>query len=42
MNKTLDSIYVTPGIECIDIKSEGILCSSENSNEDVLENLGVW
>ena len=35
--------YVSPEMDVMDVMSEGVLCASENSGTEVLdENDGIW
>jgi hypothetical protein len=44
MNKKeiTDMRYEAPSISLIDLCIEGVLCSSENANEMLEENEGIW
>ena len=44
MNKKeiTDMRYEAPSISLIELYSEGILCSSDNANEMLEENEGIW
>lgn len=44
MNKReiTDKRYETPSISLIELYNEGILCGSDNANETLEENEGIW
>ena len=44
MNKKeiTDMRYEAPSISLIELYSEGVLCSSDNANEMLEENEGIW
>ena len=35
-------LYESPEVEILEILTEGILCGSDNSNETLEENEGIW
>ena len=35
-------LYKSPEVEILEILPEGILCGSDNSNETLEENEGIW
>ena len=39
----MEMYYVSPEMDVMDVMSEGVLCASENSGTEVLdENQGIW
>ena len=39
----MEMYYVSPETDVMDVMSEGVLCASENSGTEVLdENDGIW
>ena len=39
----MEKEYISPEVEILDLVSEGVLCASENSGTEVLdENEGIW
>lgn len=41
-NEITDKRYEAPSMSLINLCIEGILCSSENANEMLEENEGIW
>ena len=39
LNITMETMYVSPDIEILELQTEGVLCAS---NEKVEENEGIW
>lgn len=39
LNITMETMYVSPDIEILELQTEGVLCAS---NEKVGENEGIW
>jgi hypothetical protein len=38
----IQKLYESPEVEILEILPEGILCGSDNSNETLEENEGIW
>ena len=42
ITEIIDMRYEAPSISSIELCSEGVLCSSDNANETLEENEGIW
>lgn len=40
--RTEETFYSSPEIHIYEILTEGVMCSSENANEMLEENDGIW